>query len=254
VIFGIDTETTGLDLATVKVCQLGLVETDAQGYEPGQQTSALINPGCPIPAEAAAIHGITDQAVASAPTFANTWPAYADRFQAASALLGYNLRTYDIPLLNRECADAGYLFPTLPVIDVYDLICWHRRALRKRSLGEVCSALGIAHPKQHDAVGDILAALAVLRALQRSGDVPTDLPALLIHCARIAVLIDAEWARWSYYLYDRGEGVRIGFGREIGARVSDLSAGWLGWALRDLRDAPETVRSLWRAELDRRVR
>lgn len=104
-------------------------------------------------------------------------------------MIGYNLRTYDIPLITRECADIGILFQPGPIVDVHDLVCWHLRGLRKRTLGAACEHFGIAPGKAHNALADALAAIQVLKAMQTAGLVPTRLPELLVHSARIAVLI-----------------------------------------------------------------
>lgn len=159
----LDTETTGLDLATAKVVQLALAP-------------------------------ITDE----------------------------------LKLITRECADIGILFQPGPIVDVHDLVCWHLRGLRKRTLGAACEHFGIAPGKAHNALADALAAIQVLKAMQTAGLVPASLPELLVHSARIAVLIDAEWDKWEYYLYQRDGVVRVGFGKELGRAISELSAGWLG--------------------------
>lgn len=198
--------------------------------------------------------------VKDSPVWGDIWAKVAWAFEptvcrncevADEPIIGYNLRTYDIPLIARECADVGILFQPGPIVDVHDLVCWHLRGLRKRTLGAACEHFGIAPGKAHNALADALAAIQVLKAMQTAGLVPTSLPELLVHSARIAVLIDAEWDKWEYYLYQRDGVVRVGFGKEIGRAISEVSAGWLGWALGELR-APSAVRDIWRMELLRR--
>ncbi|MER6534668.1 3'-5' exonuclease [Streptomyces sp900105755] len=61
----LDTETTGLhDSARI-------VEIAVLGVDGSTLLNSLVNPGAPIPAEATAIHGITDSMVAAAPTFSD---------------------------------------------------------------------------------------------------------------------------------------------------------------------------------------
>ena len=63
----VDTETTGLR-ASDRACDIALVR-----FERGKQVAAvdsLINPLMPIPAEASAIHHITDDMVTDAPSMA----------------------------------------------------------------------------------------------------------------------------------------------------------------------------------------
>ncbi|MGW7222446.1 exonuclease domain-containing protein [Streptomyces sp. NPDC054826] len=59
----LDTETTGLD---PEACVVELAVISGSG---DVLLDTLVNPGRPIPADASEIHGITDEAVASAPTF-----------------------------------------------------------------------------------------------------------------------------------------------------------------------------------------
>ncbi|MFN8467266.1 MAG: 3'-5' exonuclease [Caldilineaceae bacterium] len=63
----LDTETTDLDGFIV---QLAVIDIEGNVL-----FNTLINPGVPIPKEATAIHGITDEMVADAPTFASIEPA-----------------------------------------------------------------------------------------------------------------------------------------------------------------------------------
>lgn len=61
----------------------------------------LINPERPIPAEVSAIHGITDEMVANAPTFADCAHEVA-QFIGDSDLSGFNSNKFDIPMLAEE--------------------------------------------------------------------------------------------------------------------------------------------------------
>ncbi len=61
----IDVETTGLEPAEGGICEIAKVDwIDGALVSPAH---TLVNPGCPIPAQAKAIHHITEAAVATAP-------------------------------------------------------------------------------------------------------------------------------------------------------------------------------------------
>jgi DNA polymerase III epsilon subunit family exonuclease len=62
----IDVETTGFSPAVDRVVEIGCAEVD--GDQIVARWSTLVNPGRAIPAEATAIHGITDAMVARAPS------------------------------------------------------------------------------------------------------------------------------------------------------------------------------------------
>ena len=67
----LDTETTGLDARTARLVQIGAIRLGpaATSWRPRDSSSWSI-PGVPIPAMASTIHGITDEDVRNAPSFA----------------------------------------------------------------------------------------------------------------------------------------------------------------------------------------
>ncbi len=98
-----DTETTGLEDDSA-IVSMGIVDQSGNVL-----LDTLINPCVPIPGDATAIHGVTDEMVANAPTFAQVYP------QIRAALMGkrwviYN-SGYDVPRLDYECWRWGLLFP-----------------------------------------------------------------------------------------------------------------------------------------------
>lgn len=58
----VDTETTGIDTKTCKICEVAAVSFT-------NQWDTLVNPGVPIPPEASAVHHIADHDVELAPTW-----------------------------------------------------------------------------------------------------------------------------------------------------------------------------------------
>ena len=58
----LDTETTGLG-SDARICQIAAIDLHSNVL-----IDTLVNPECPIPADATAIHGITDEMVKDAPT------------------------------------------------------------------------------------------------------------------------------------------------------------------------------------------
>ena len=69
----LDTETTGLSPDDGgRICELAV--SVSQGGRPVEEFSTLLNPGMPMHPEVIAIHGITNEMVASAPKFADILP------------------------------------------------------------------------------------------------------------------------------------------------------------------------------------
>jgi len=94
-----DLETTGADPKTARICEIGFLLVKPDGTE--QSFQSFINPLIPIPPEATAIHGITDEMVKDKPT----WSTLAERMATGFTdvdLAGYNVK-YDIAVFEAEC-------------------------------------------------------------------------------------------------------------------------------------------------------
>lgn len=105
-----DLEATGVDPHTDRIVEIALDEVSGVCLD-GDAFDTRVNPGVPIPAEATAVHGISDEDVADSPTF----PEIASSVQAIvsdAILVGYNSRSYDVVLLDAELVRAGQ--PGLP--------------------------------------------------------------------------------------------------------------------------------------------
>jgi DNA polymerase III epsilon subunit-like protein len=98
----LDTETTGLD-NTAEACELAVI--DCQG---NTLIDTLIKPTRPIPDEVIRIHGISNEHVTSAPTFADLMPEI-QRVFSGKTLLIYN-SDYDVRILQQSAAEHGLQF------------------------------------------------------------------------------------------------------------------------------------------------
>lgn len=94
----VDTETTGLD-GHSKIVEVSAIKF-SEGFVPVSCFTTLINPGCRIPGEAVAVHGITDDMVAGAPRFSQIAGAFSD-YIAGHNVLGHNL-PFDLKFLVAE--------------------------------------------------------------------------------------------------------------------------------------------------------
>lgn len=106
-----------------------IVSVSVQELPSGNEFHTLINPGVPIPAEATAVHGITDEMVKDAPAF----PAVGQMLQEAAdvgVLVSFNGRRFDTPLLDTELVRHGFRGLqkdsvgriTTPEIDLYQVL------------------------------------------------------------------------------------------------------------------------------------
>lgn len=102
-----DLETTGIRVATDRIVEICIVRINADASTKIKTTR--INPGIPIPWEATAIHGITNEDVKDSPSFSQIAHELA-QFLESCDLAGYNSNHFDIPLLVEEFLRAGVDF------------------------------------------------------------------------------------------------------------------------------------------------
>lgn len=99
-----DLETTGINIVTDRIVEISYVKVFPNGKE--ESKTRRINPEMPIPAQATAIHGITDEDVKDCPTFKVVAKSLATQIEGCD-LAGYNSNRFDIPLLAEEFLRAG---------------------------------------------------------------------------------------------------------------------------------------------------
>jgi DNA polymerase-3 subunit epsilon len=162
----LDLETTATDTTSARICQIALKHSN--GYEMNQ----LINPGCPIPADAMAVHGITDDMVAGQPTFADI-AQNLHTVLAGAIIGGFNSDSYDISVLAEEFNRVGIVWPNddLKTIDVYRA----EKALVSHKLTDSYKRyFGVDYESAHDAMADVNATSAVFEAQAKANNI-TDL-------------------------------------------------------------------------------
>ncbi|OON80612.1 3'-5' exonuclease [Streptomyces tsukubensis] len=202
-LIGFDLETTGTDPRESRIVTAAVIEV--RGGKAAGHREWLADPGVPIPAEAVAVHGVTDERAATHGRPADevadaVATVLVDHWLAGVPVVAYNA-TFDLTLLSAELARYG--LPSLrerlggaepgPVIDPYTIdrsVDRYRRG--KRHLGAVCEEYGVVLDSAHDASADALAAVLVACAIaERHPKVATLGPAEL-HRRQIEWY--AEWA------------------------------------------------------------
>ena len=94
-----DLETTGTNIVSDRIVEISYLKVMPNGDEDGK--TRRINPEMPIPPEATAIHGISDEDVKEAPSFKLLAKSLATQIEGCD-LAGYNSNRFDIPLLAEE--------------------------------------------------------------------------------------------------------------------------------------------------------
>jgi len=148
----VDVETTGLDPTTGdRVCEIALLRV--HGDHEVARFESLVHPQRPMPPGALAVHGITDEMLVGAPTFALLLPQIYTLLQDA-VLVAHNAR-FDVGFLRHEWQLAGHTFPFLAVADTLAL-AQARYRFRHNSLGAIANELGIMPMTLHRAMADVL--------------------------------------------------------------------------------------------------
>jgi DNA polymerase III epsilon subunit-like protein len=122
-----------------------------RGEDVVAEFQTLVDPRCPIPEEASAIHGITDEEVRGAPVA----PEALKRFFAfaGDAPLVAHHAPFDARVLAGECARAGLLPPANAIFDTLRLARSSVSAA-SYSLENLVAALGLPRGPHHRALAD----------------------------------------------------------------------------------------------------
>ncbi len=99
-----DLETTGTNILRDRIVEISYIKVMPSGNE--TERTLRINPGMPIPAEATAIHHITDDDVKNAPPFKQVSQELANVFLGCD-IAGFNSNRFDVPMLMEEFLRAG---------------------------------------------------------------------------------------------------------------------------------------------------
>lgn len=94
-----DLETTGVNISKDRIVEISLIKVMPSGQE--IEKTLRINPEMPIPAEATAVHHITNEDVKNAPTFKQVAKELGKFFEGCD-IAGFNSNKFDIPLLMEE--------------------------------------------------------------------------------------------------------------------------------------------------------
>jgi DNA polymerase-3 subunit epsilon len=170
-----DLETTGINVSTDRIVEISLLKISPNGRE--QWMTTRVNPGIPIPAKVTAIHGISDEDVANAPSFREIAKNLA-AFLEGCDLAGYNSIKFDIPVLAEEFlrTETDFNFRKRRYVDAQ--VIFHRKEQRT-----LTAAYQFYCNKEledaHSAKADTSATYEVLKAqLDRYSDLENDIEKL----------------------------------------------------------------------------
>jgi DNA polymerase-3 subunit epsilon len=210
-----DLETTGLTIGKDHIVELCYIRLEPNGCERAE--TLRFNPGMPIPKEASAVHGITNEDVKDCPTFAQKAKELAKVFEDCD-LAGYNSNRFDVPMLAEEFALCGIdiRIHEKKLVDVQNI--FHK--MEQRTLVAAYKFYcGKDLENAHSALADTRATLEVLEAqLDRYPDtLRNDVP-FLADFTQMFRGVDLACR----FVYDE-KGVEIvNFGKHKGEPVKDV--------------------------------
>jgi DNA polymerase III subunit epsilon len=166
----LDTETTGTDYID------GIVEIAVVDHDGSVLLETLVRPHRPIPADATAIHGITNAMVREASTCPDVWPKVQDILRGRHVGI-YNAE-FDIKMLQQSHRHARMQWQRIGatqfcIMKLYADFCAEPGAYgtpRWHKLEEARRQCGIALPNAHRALADALLARAVLLHMAQAED------------------------------------------------------------------------------------
>lgn len=241
----LDLETTGLSTTSDRIVELAVIRVTPQGDV--LEAVRRFNPGTPIPPEATAVHGITDEDVADEPPFSARARSLAELLEGCD-LGGFNIRRFDLPMLLAEFKRAGVPFSVMGrrLIDAQAI--FHREEPRNLSAA-ARYYLGREHEEAHTALGDIRTTAAVLSAqLEKYPHIPRSPDGLHAYCDEVSPF-QTELDRW--FLTRDGELI-LRRGKHRGTPLEKLAAtepDYLRWML-GAEDMDEEVLRVVREALE----
>lgn len=146
-----DTETTGIRSEKDRIIEIA-------AYDPALNRTfeKLINPGSPIPKEATAIHGITDEMVASAPSFLEVGKEFIEFCSGDVVLIAHNNDAFDIHFLRQEFKRCEVAMPEWRFLDTLKWARRYRTDLPRHSLQFLREVYEIPANNAHRALDDVI--------------------------------------------------------------------------------------------------
>jgi len=210
-----DLETTGVNIVSDRIVEISYLKVMPNGEE--KIETRRINPEIPIPIEASAIHGITNEDVKDDPPFRVIAKSLAAQIEGCD-LAGYNSNRFDIPLLAEEFLRANVDIDLMKrkFVDVQTI--FHKKEQRT-----LAAAFKFYCNKElegaHTAEGDAKATYEVLKAqLDKYSDLQNDIPFLADYSSFNNNNVDFKGC----VVYNENKQEIINFGKYKGSLVEEI--------------------------------
>ena len=222
-----DLETTGINISKDRIVEISILKIHPDGRE--ECYTKRVNPTIPIPPEVTAVHGISNEDVADAPTFKQIAKEVYQLIKNAD-LGGFNSNRFDIPLLAEELLRAELDFDMKNRLAVDVQTIYHK--MEQRTLSAAYKFYCDKNlDDAHSAEADTKATYEVLKAqLDRYDNLENSTKFLAEFSSRRKF---ADFAGFIAYNEDGQE--CFSFGKHKGKTVVEVlndEPGYFGWLLK----------------------
>lgn len=198
-----DTETTGVRSDKDRIVEIA-------AFDPVNDKTFVffVNPEIPIPPEATAIHNITNEMVANAPSFKEIGEAFIEFCAGESVLIAHNNDNFDKLFLECEFKRAGLTIPSWPYIDTLKWARKYRKDLPRHTLQNLREVYGIPANQAHRALDDVI----------------------VLHKVFSSMIDDLSMETVMELLSQpQGQLTRMPFGKHQGKGLSEIPADYIRW-------------------------
>lgn len=210
-----DTETTGIKTDKDRIIELA-------AYDPERELTfeMLINPGVSIPAEATAIHKITNEMVKNAPSFAEVGRKFIEFCEGEFVLIAHNNDAFDWPFVKFEFQRHGIEIPQWKTLDSLKWARRYRPDLPRHPLQFLREIYGIPENNAHRALDDVK----------------------VLHNIFSRMIDDLPISKVYELLNKPKELTRMPFGKYQGTPLQDVPSDYVSWlAANGALDKPENL-------------
>jgi len=238
-----DIEATGADATRDRIVEIALIKILPDKTR--EDYVQRVNPGVRIPAEVIAVHHITNEDIAGAPSFKAVAPQIV-AFVEGCDFAGFGITRFDIPLLKEEFARVGVPFSAEDRCLIDGLTIYHQKERRDLTAAYefYCRKTLVG---AHGAQADAAASMEVLFAqLDKYSDLPQDAQGLHEYCNRQ----DDRYVDSGRKMIWRDGEAAFNFGKHRGALLRDLVSrqrDYIEWMVSDGKFNQELIDICWRA-------
>jgi DNA polymerase III subunit epsilon len=155
----VDFETTGFVSPTVDIVEVAVIDQDGQVL-----LETLVKPSDRIPYRASLVHGIYDDDVKNAPTFAEVYAVFRNAVGSQPYAIAYNDQ-FERGILRAVCQRYSQPVPPMEWHCAMRTYMAYAQHYKFSKLGDACQQEGVRVENAHRALGDCMMTLQLLHKM-----------------------------------------------------------------------------------------